>query len=482
LIVSLIKIYNLTAAAKIRWLLALICLGLFLTAIIAKQTYSPANNLESSAKTLEGNLHQKEVRVQGLITDKNLLFKLKNIPNDEQYALSLVDIAKKERIYITIFEKGQISYWNGIRVLPDAITSVKDGSSFLKESNGYYEAVKKTDGAFSVIFYIPIKNNYSFQNSYLKNVFNPDLLQDDNIEIADFTDHNIYSIHTVSNAYLFSVKLKANDLNHLFQTIQILLWLAGMLLMCVLTNNLANYFNNKGHIPLSFAIIAGFIVCVRFIGLYFHWPDIYAEVELFDPYYYHSGWLLPSLGDCVINILLLTWFAVYVHYSRHKIIAEVKSVPASYAICISCVLLLIGLSRVLLSVAEGLVLKSKINFDVNNVLNLGFFSVIGIFILCFCFFIFLLVAEACLVISQKLNISTRYKLYVFFSFILLATIGDIVAKDYSCFYLLWSINIIILGYAVYYTKGKLDPLIYIGIIVVCSTISSVKLYTFEADK
>ncbi|WP_295664228.1 hypothetical protein [uncultured Mucilaginibacter sp.] len=67
------------AAVKIRWLLGLICLSLFLTAIIAKQTYGPANNLESSAKTLEDHLHEKETRVHRFLDDKAEFFKLKTL-------------------------------------------------------------------------------------------------------------------------------------------------------------------------------------------------------------------------------------------------------------------------------------------------------------------------------------------------------------------------------------------------------------------
>ncbi|MBW4890425.1 two-component sensor histidine kinase [Mucilaginibacter sp. HMF5004] len=471
-----------TAATKIRWLLGLICLGLFLTAIIAKQTFSPANNLESSAKTLETNLQQKEELVKELITSKTSIFKLKNIDNDEQYALSLVRLAKNDRIYLSVFESGRLIYWNGIRVLPNSAINIKDGSSFLKESNGYYEVIKKTDGAFCFVFYIPIKNNYSYQNPYLKNVFAPNLLQDNNIEIADFTDHKIYSIHTIDRQYLFSVKLKANEPNHLFQNIQILLWLSGMLLLCVLTHNLAQYFNNKGRVVLSFFIIGGFIVCIRFIGLYYHWPEIYSGIGLFKPYLYNRGWLFPSQGDLVINTILLTWLTVYVHYNRFKIIQQVRGKSASLVICIACALFLVLVSYFLLSIAASQIIDSKINLDVNNVLNLSQFGVIAILTLCFGFFIFVLLAETCIAITLKLNINHTQKLYVLFSAILLATVADVIQKDYSCFYLLWSLIVIIIGYTVYYLKGKYDPLAFIAIIIICACISSVKLYTFESVK
>lgn len=471
-----------TAAAKIRWLLALICLGLFLTAIIAKQTYSPENNLESSAKTLEGNLNQKEDIVNGFINSKTTFFKIKNVNNDEQFALSLVDLAHDQKIYVATFQNNTLSYWSGVRVLPDN-SALKNGASFFREKNGYYEAIKKTEGSFSVVFFIPVKNDYGFQNSYLKNVFNPDLLSDNNIDIADFTDKNIYAIHTTDHHYLFSVKLKANDPNNLFQNIQILLWLAGMLLLCVLINNMADYVNKKGYIWLSFSIIAGSVILIRFITLYYHWPDIYSNLRLFNPYYYHSGWLFPNQGDQVINMLMFNWLALYIYANRHKILLQpIKNKTAGYIICAAFTLLLIGLSKLFLYLASVEVLDSRISFDINNVLNLSFLSLVGMFILCLGFFIFALFAETCIVVSKNFGLTVRNKLFVFFSLILAATIWDIFNKDYSCFYLLWSIIILIIGYAVHHTKGKFDPLAYIGIIIVCSCISSIKLYAFQSAK
>lgn len=470
------------AAAKIRWLLGLICLSLFLTAIIVKQTYSPENNLESSAKTLEDHLHEKETRVHRFLDDKAEFFKLKNADNDEQYALKLVAIAHEEKIYIATYQKDSLIFWSGVRVLPDKINNVKNGSSFIQDANGYYEEIRKTEGAFSVVFFIPVKNQYSYQNTYLQNVFSPDLLQDDNIDIADFTDHNTYSIHTIDNHYLFTVKLKPNDWNHTFQYIQLMLWLSGLLLMCVLVNNLANYINRKGHILMSFSVVGGFIAAVRFMGLYYHWPDIYSEIDLFKPGFYHLNWLFPNEGDFMINTILLTWLALYVYQSRDKIIGYVKSRSRSFIVCVACVVFLVIVSRLLLVLAQSQVLNSTINFDVNNVLNLSALSVVGIIALCLFFFSFVLLTETCIAIGSKLNISHRNKFYVLMAVVLLATIPDVLQKDYSCFYLLWSLIIIIRGWSVFYGNGKFTPVVYIGIIIVCSTLSSIKLYNFENIK
>jgi two-component system nitrogen regulation sensor histidine kinase NtrY len=466
----------LNAAAKIRWLLALICVSLFLTAIVARKTYSPG-------KTLETHLNQKEQYVAALIKDKASFIRLKNIANDEDYALQLVNIAKNEKVYIATYNQGQITYWNGVRVLPDNQASIREGSSFIKEGNGYYEAIKKTEGDFSVVFFIPIKNNYAYQNAYLKNIFSPDLLQDDNITLGNITGKNGYDIYTYDHHYLFTVKLVANELNHFFAYIQILLWLSGLLLLCALTNNLAERVAKKGYIFTSFSTIALFIVTLRFVNLHYHWPDIYDQLSLFDPIYYASGTMLPSLGDFVINVLLATWLAVFIYNHRSLIITKpVHSKLWSYLICTGVILFLIVLSTGLLNLFKTLIYNSKINFDVNNVLNLTGFSVIGVLALCFGFLIFILFTEACLSITLKLNVPVLNKLIIFLALIVLATFFEITYHDFSDFYLLWSLLVIIRGYAVFYDEGKYSALTYIGIIIICSSVSSVKLYVFESIK
>lgn len=472
-----------TASAKIRWLLALICVSLFVTAIIAKKVYSPRNNLESSAKTLETHLQRKERLAQSMVFDKPSFIKLKNIGSNEHYQLELIDLAKNSKIYIATYRNNRLIYWNGARVLPENAPQIKDGASFIKEPNGYYEVIKKTEGDFFAAAFIPVKNNYVYQNQYLQNVFSPDLLYDANIEIADITDHDVYAIHSVNNKYLFSVKLISFDQNQLFALMQILLWISGLLLLAALTNSIAYNIAAKGYVFASYGIIAGLIVIVRFINLYYHWPDIYQGISLFAPAYYAANNIFPSLGDFVINMALATWLALFIYNTSDLIVRRtVQSRGKSYAILIGCTMFLIGLSAVLLNVFAGLVLNSRINFDVNNVLNLTGFSIIGVVLLCFGFLVFILIAEACLVVVSKIELSHYVKLGVFLGFIVVVTLVETFRHSFSVFYFLWALIVIMRGYAVFYDRGRFSALTYFGIVAICSVIASVKLYSYQSKK
>ena len=67
-----------TTSGKIRLMLALLCASLLFTAIIVQKTYTPVNNLDQSAKTLENNLHKKERYVNEVINDPHPVQTIKN--------------------------------------------------------------------------------------------------------------------------------------------------------------------------------------------------------------------------------------------------------------------------------------------------------------------------------------------------------------------------------------------------------------------
>ena len=136
-------------SGKIRVLLALLCVSLFFTAIVVQKTYTPINNLDQTAKTLEDNLHKKETYVEDLLNDKESFNQLKSLPDDPKRALQLIqDFTTENGIWFITVKDNSLSFWSGIKVIPENLALIKDGYSFIKEPNGYYEAIKKSEGNF----------------------------------------------------------------------------------------------------------------------------------------------------------------------------------------------------------------------------------------------------------------------------------------------------------------------------------------------
>ncbi|MES2378517.1 MAG: ATP-binding protein [Bacteroidota bacterium] len=473
-------------AGKIRLMLALLGASLLLTAIIVRSTYTSAINLTQTAKMLEDNLNKKEGYINRAVNTPAGFNRFKNLSNNSEDGLKLLqEFTTGRNIKVLTFKGDSLTYWSDISYIPQKPSSVKEGYSFFKpvNSDAYYEFYKRSQGDFSVIFLIPVKISYAVQNHYLQNRFSPDLLKDNNIDIADFTDGNTYAIHSLTDIYLFSVKEIHNEVNYRFFYFELVIWLLTFFVICILVQNICFYLANKGHFLLSFFLLALFIVAVRYVNLQYSWPNFTYRLEIFNPKLYTANKVFPSLGDLCINILMLSWLTAYLYRQRFKLIKHKPGKALSYIVVAGCILALIIISTELLKVFYGLVVHSNINFDVNNVLSLSAYSFCGILMLCFSFFIFYLLNEIFLTVCVRLPVPPKHQLILLGTGILLTTIYySFYRHEFIAFYILWSFIVIIRGYAYRYKNGKITTFTFAGVLFICAVISSVNLNHFQEKK
>lgn len=465
-------------------MLALLATSLLFTAVALRNTYTPEINLRQTAQQLETNIHKKEQYVYNAVDTRAKLLRFKNINANETNGLQLIEelTVSKDIRFITL-KKGNLSFWSDIDVIPNNLSHIKEGVSFIKTSNGYYEAIRKSEGDFSVVFFIDIKSNYSLQNQYLQNTFSPYLLADSTIEIADFTDHNVYELHGLNNTYLFSVKTKPGEVNSRFFYVELTLWFLAIMVAGIFIQNTCNYLVRKRLTYPSVALLAFVITVSRYISLKYHWPACVYQLRLFSPELYSGGYMLRSLGDMFVNILCLCWFVTFLYQLRRRLITIVPGKLMAYCIILFWIILLVAFSTGMYNVFADLVKHSNINFDVNNVLNLSVYSVYGLLMLCFSFLIFYLLSETALSVCAQLPVPRNIILIVFSVVIVLCSLIWIFYQHkFTAFYLLWGAWVIMRGRAYYQDNGKLDYSAIAVIVFICSLVSALSLTNFESLK
>lgn len=452
--------------------------------MIVQKTYTPVNNLYQTANTLEANLNKKERYVFKVINDQEAFNQLKSRPDDYQNALNLIqNLTTDKNTRLITLAGGHLNFWSDNEIIPEYPASIKEGSSFIKDANGYYEAIKKTVGNFSAIFFIPVKQNYSYQNQYLQNTFSTDLISDNtNIELADFTDKRVYNIYTVNKTYLFSVKIKPGKVNRRSFYFEFTIWILTLITLCILVHNICNYFVLKGSILLSLIALGAFIIILRFINIHYNWPDFSFRLDIFNPSFYSSGPVNLSLGDLCLNILLTTWFIVFLFRQRQKLIKNVPNKIPGYLILTTGLIIVFTVSTVLLNLFYGLIVKSEISLDVSNILNLSLFSLLVILILSFISLNIYLLIEVFLTTSYKLNIPDFTKILIHIAGIILATIITAYYRQFSLLYVLLGLILLIRAFAYMYNNGRLNARSFAIIILLFALISSIKLNYYQTVK
>jgi two-component system nitrogen regulation sensor histidine kinase NtrY len=474
----------LSTAGKIRLLLALLFASLLFTATIIQSTYTTANNLDQTAQILENSIHKKEADINDVLNDKAAYDSLKTIQDHPKRALEFIKHFITDRsIWFVSYSNDSLSFWDGVKVIPKKNSDIKNGVSFIQTPNGYYEAIKKSEGKFSAIFLFPIKINYQFQNQYLQNKFALDLLKDDNVDIADFSDANVYSIHSsINNAYLFSVKLKKDKVNNRFFYFELIAWLLTFITLCILVHAICKYFLAKGYVIISLITLALFIAGVRFFNLHNHWPGFIYQLGLFNPSVFSANIFYPTLGDFALNTLFITWFVSFLYTQRDKLLKAVPGKFRSYIILIVCTVALLATTIALLQLFFGLISNPKVNFDVYDVFNLTKLSLAVLLLLCFNFLIFFLLTETFLIVCSKLPITDSKKIGLFSTAIVV--IVTIVSWHHAInlSYILLTAPVFLRGYAYRSRAGRIDSTPFIIIIFICALISFVIYYHIGSIK
>ncbi|QKJ32550.1 GHKL domain-containing protein [Mucilaginibacter mali] len=472
-----------STSAKIRFLLAIVCAAFLLTAIVVKHTFTPRFNLDQTAGVLQTNLNNKEAYINKFLKSADGMKRLKRLDtgNQSQTLAFIQDFTTDNHIWVCTYVNRHLTFWSGVKTLPSDPGQFHEGINFSRLDNGYYHVVKKTDGNFVALFLTPVKTIYYYQNRYLHDAIDKGLLTDDNLDIADVTDRQVYPVKSLNKAYLFSVKLKPGQINHRFYYLEVIFWLLGFLSLCTLIHNTCNYVAGKGRPFLSFAVLGVFIVLLRYINIAYTWPGL-GSFELFSPTLYASNIVFPSLGDFCINLLSACWFFAFVYHHRHKIVRKPVGRAAAYAIVVICSAGIMLLATALLILYYGLVINSHINFDVTNVFNLSGYSLLGVLMLCFTFLLFYLLNDTLLIVTRRLPVPAAHKLWIFIGFVLLATLITVILKDASMFYLLVGLFTVLRGRDIWYTDGKLNATSFLSLVAICALISAVKLYHFQDIK
>lgn len=474
-----------STSGKIRLLLALLFVSLLFTASIVQSTYTPVKNLDQSAQTLEKNIYQKEAAVSNVLYDKAQYNKLKTLQNNPKLALKYIqDFVTEKSTWFVTFTNDTLSFWSGIKVIPQKNSEISEGVSIIKQDNGYYEAIKKSEGNFSAIFLIPVKIDYRFQNQYLQNKFATDLLPDNNLEIAEFSDTRVYNVHSSldNSHYLFSVKQKEGEVNSRFFYFELAAWLLTFITLCILIHNICKYFLARGYVVLSLFTLALFIIITRFLNLHYQWPDFIYQLKIFSPQIFSAGPLNPSFGDYSLNVLFITWFAAFLYTQRFKLLTAIPGKLASYVILFVCIVVLLSGTFTLLQIFFDLVNNSKIGFDVYNVFDLNKLSFAGLFILCFTFLTFFLLSDTFLAVCNNLPIPEVQKITIFTAALLLLLIVLREHDQVNWCYLLFTIPVFMRGYTYRYRQGKIASYSFIIIIFAFAVIAFIRYYNVESSK
>lgn len=315
---------------------------------------------------------------------------------------SEADLAKLTSLdfYIFTYSNSRLTFWNTFTIEPDSgIGHYPPGIHFDRLGNGYYEIIKVrlSDSVNALpenyaLGLIPVKLEYYRESKYLKDVFfdRPAL----GAQYSISKEATSLPVRDAKGAVLFYLQYdRYREAPHLNWVSAILKVIAGICILLFL-NLFAVFLGKRTRRWYGFAFLGAVLVLLRVLSYIFPFPFNYRDYGLFDPLIYASGPVLRSLGDLLINIMMILWMILYfrselLEHIRIPVLQPRWRLAATAALSLS----LYAIGQFFSEVLRSLVIDSKISFDVTNFFSLNQYSVIGFVVLGFIAFSFLFFSQ-----------------------------------------------------------------------------------------
>lgn len=331
---------------------------------------------------LEQRLHRLEDQFRSTVKDTAGLYARLSLQPDITDPLG-------DRIGLFIFKgdpsKSNLVYWNTNQMyVSREELKTAQGHSFVDNQNGEFELLVKNVSvrgqSYIVMGMIPIRWSYFMENKYLRTEFAGFDRLNEQYEISD--NNNALAVKSGDGKVLFHIQLKTGKSFISYDAVTVILRVLAIIFLLIFLQVLAQETVLRYGFSFGFGMLAAIVLLLRLISYLFHFPFDFSKLPLFDPAIYATSFLHPSLGDLLINAILLFWLVNF--YKRHY--APAKGWPWKLPPTLHQVIRLLSLAMIgfwMAGVILSLVRDSKIPFDVTNFFGLNIYSVISFVVLCF---------------------------------------------------------------------------------------------------
>ncbi len=368
--------------------------------------FSKDRNLRTYAQNIESSLQKKESKVWEILKDTAYIQRmyrgLGTLTTQEQRDdLELLKDLTNRQFNICLYENDSLVFWTNTNVFLQGeqlsvyaheekltkLQKLKNGHHFLiKENFDFRDSINRY-----AIALIPVRNNFSLESAHLQNRFITDHKQVPK-EIVFSKKETEYPIHTINDETIGWI-INDGDFKDKSQLKWILvIYLLGFITLGVLINDIAIALVKKYRPWIGAAFLISVIFGIRYLTVYFEFTNNFSSLQSFSETF--STPVLnstSSLGDLLINIILLLWMMVFFHREFEVQKFEGVSLPIRYGLTgLNYFSIILGILMIT-GVFKSLVMDSQIAFDFDNVLNLNFYSflaILGIILLLIALFLF----------------------------------------------------------------------------------------------
>lgn len=234
-----------------------------------------------------------------------------------------------------IYKNKNLAFWSDYKFVPNYdILKGNYKYKFVALKNGKYvvrrDSVSNDDNIYEVFSLLPINFHYPIENSYIQSKLNPLIFGNDkSIEITNELEATEKGVYAPEGTYLFSISI-AQDENLKNQSALFCIIIFSILaIFCFLLFICQKAIYKPKQFGEGFLVLVFGILIIRSLMLFADFPFSLLELDLFNPKYFASSSLSPSLGDLLLNTISLTVIALYFFKNYYRTVFIKKFLKSS---------------------------------------------------------------------------------------------------------------------------------------------------------
>lgn len=234
-------------------------------------------------------------------------------------ALDIHRLERERNIEFLLLSEQEVVQWTSNQFLPPVRFLLDDFTyKYLKISSGDFLLAKwELDQQKFLIAIVPLHIHYKIQNEYLEPWRNAEIFGRHEVSILDANAEQGFTVE-INGIPVFKCIFPSTQfpsatdalLTILFHTIAIFIFF-------IVLYRFVRSVQQK-HASLSFFILLGGFVLVRYLMIEFQFPSRFVSSDVFDPKYFASSELNPSLGDLVLNSISVTVVCLFLFLNFYR--------------------------------------------------------------------------------------------------------------------------------------------------------------------
>ena len=465
------------------WAVAFLLIALLLRVFYSDNFLNPGQYAELVNAKIENQLNLVEM-------EASLIKDLKPVEIKNRFS----QLSEKFQHPVFIYQNGRLIYWSSYQIVP----SYKDlqGSyvyHFMSNQQGKFIVRKvELENAEGFIL-LPVYHNYLIDNKYVEPGFNHQLVSNPNAVLVPLNDPEANEIGYKEYRF-FGIKFQENYrtvINPLSLLVSLLI-LISIILALVFVHKYIQYLQRKGNYDQGLLVLAMSLVGIRASMLIFNYPVSLIGFRLFNSIYYASSVINPSLGDLLLNVIVLLLLTAYLYRYFYRFRSFHRlSAASEQSKTIAATLLITGhflLLYYLYYIIRALNFHSQWSLDINSSISFSYLKIVSLLVIFLVFVIYLLISYVIYKAFVRLHRRAQFRFWIDlvvgaiifvalglifkFNFVLIAAVG-----------LIYFISLYLLNLPVYLNSVQYKTIFYLfATAVSTSLIGSYGIYTYEREK